>query len=200
MGNFDRGQQMRQRIALEAARIMLEEGIKDFFAAKNKAANRLGNPDTRHMPRNSEVEQALMDYQRLFRSDTQPRELRRLRKAALKAMEFLKDFQPRLVGPVLNGTADAYASVNLHVFAETSEELALYLLSKHIPFETAERQLRGPGEKRGLQPVYRFLAGDVTLDLTVFPPTGLRQAPLSPVDGRPMVRATIESVRRLLQD
>ncbi len=191
---------MRQRIAHEAARIMLEEGIQDFYAAKQKAASRLGSPDTRHMPRNTEVEQAIIDYQRLFRSHSQPDVLHRLRETAVQAMEFLADFQPRLVGPVLSGIADAHASVNLHLFAETPEEVDLFLMHEHIPYETDARQLRRSGDLRDSHPVYRFLAGDVTVELTVFPPEGLRQAPLSPVDGKPMERAALEPVRRLLEE
>jgi len=49
-------------------------------------------------------------------------------------------------------------------------------------------------------PFDRFLAGDVTVELTVFPQSGLREAPLSPVDGRPMERAIVATVRKLLDE
>lgn len=192
--------QIRQRIAMEAARIMVEEGVKRFQAAKLKAASRLGNPDTRYMPRNTEVEQAIVDYQRLFRADSQPAELRRLRESAVQAMEFLAEFKPRLVGPVLSGIADVNASVNIHLFADTAEEVMFFLMRQRIPFESDERQLRYPGDTKGTWPVYRFLAGDVTVELTVFPQSGLREAPLSPVDGRPMDRAIVATVRKLLDE
>ncbi len=192
--------QIRQRIAMEAARIMVEEGVKRFQAAKLKAASRLGNPDTRYMPRNTEVEQAIVDYQRLFRADRQPAELRRLRESAVQAMEFLAEFKPRLVGPVLSGIADVNASVNIHLFADTAEEVMFFLMRQRIPFESDERQLRYPGDTKGTWPVYRFLAGDVTVELTVFPQSGLREAPLSPVDGRPMDRAIVATVRKLLDE
>lgn len=194
-----KGSRMRQRIALEAARIMLEEGVSGFQAAKQKAAARMGSRDTRHMPGNVEIEQAMADYQRLFRADSQPGELRRLRQVAVQAMTSLGAFSPRLVGPVLRGVADANATVNLHLFAETPEEVMFELMRESIPFEADERVLRLPGNGRGTFPMYRFLAGEVPVELTVFPITGLRQAPLSPVDGRPMERATIEAVRRILE-
>ncbi|VAW83329.1 hypothetical protein MNBD_GAMMA14-2230, partial [hydrothermal vent metagenome] len=36
--------QMRVRIAQEAARLMAEQGITDFYVAKRKAARHLGAP------------------------------------------------------------------------------------------------------------------------------------------------------------
>lgn len=183
---------------MEAARIMLESGIKDFYTAKRKAAARLGNSESRHMPRNTEVEQAMIDYQRLFRADSQPHTLRRLRETALDAMKHLERFRPRLVGPVLAGTADTHTCINLHVFAETPEEVAIFLMQEDIPYQSDQRQLRGPGEQRNHYPVFRFVAGDTPVELSVFPLVGLRQAPLSPVHGKPMERASVEEVRQLL--
>ncbi len=68
--------QMRQRIALEAGRIMAETGNQDFHLAKRKAAARLGAADTRNLPSNTEVQEALREYQRLFLADSQPHHLR----------------------------------------------------------------------------------------------------------------------------
>ena len=64
-----RDQQMRVRIAQEAARLMTEEGIHDFYAAKRKAAQHLGAPDTRNMPRNLEVEAAPLNARIAFGRD-----------------------------------------------------------------------------------------------------------------------------------
>ena len=55
-GNHDR--QMRQRLAQEAAQILLQRGNRDFHAAKQKAAEHLSVPDTRNLPNNAEIEQA----------------------------------------------------------------------------------------------------------------------------------------------
>ena len=57
----------RHLLAQEAARIMAEEGVRDFRFAKRKAAERLGfDPRSLHLPTNLEVEQALAEHQRLF--------------------------------------------------------------------------------------------------------------------------------------
>lgn len=194
-----RGKQMRQRLAIEAARIMVEEGVKDFLAAKRKAAEHLGATSTQHMPRNSEIEDALREYQRLFKSDTQPARLRELRQAAADAMEFFHDFQARLVGSVLRGTAGEHSDVNLHLFADTPEEVGLFLLQKGLPYELGERRFRMHGDFVRY-PTYRFLAGDVVVEVVVFPPEGIRQAPAGEIDGHPMQRASLAAVKELLAD
>ncbi|MGW8310210.1 MAG: hypothetical protein ACWGNB_04020 [Thiogranum sp.] len=195
-----RDQQMRTRIAQEAARLMSEEGIQDFYAAKRKAAQHLGAPDTRNMPRNQEVEAALQEYQRLFRGEQQSGHLRVLREAAVQAMRFLAGFRPRLVGSVLSGTAGRHADINLHLFADTPEEVSLFLMDNSIPFHPAQKRLRISREAWQEFPAYEFMAGEQAVELVVFPSEGRREAPRSPVDGRPMRRARVEEVEALLAD
>jgi predicted nucleotidyltransferase len=191
---------MRVRIAQEAARLMTEEGIHDFYVAKRKAAQHLGAPDTRNMPRNLEVEAALQEYQRLFRGEEQAAHLRALRESAVQAMRFLVRFNPRLVGSVLSGTAGRHADINLHLFADTPEEVNLFLIESKIPFHTSHKRLRLNRDQWQDYPSFEFLAGDHRVDLTVFPREGRREAPRSPVDGRPMSRAGLEQVEAMLSD
>ncbi|RLK47038.1 hypothetical protein DFR31_2352 [Alkalispirillum mobile] len=191
-------QRMRERLIQEAARIMAEEGVRDHFQAKRKAAERLGAPDTRNLPSNREVQSALVEYQRLFLGEEQGAWLRSLREAAVQAMGFFEPFRPRLVGPVLSGTADQGCDVHLHVFAETPEEITLFLMERGVPHETSERRLRFGRDQWEALPVIRFVAGEHVVDLTVFSPKGLREAPRSQVDGRPMARAAVAEVEALL--
>lgn len=197
--NHTRDRQMRLRIAMEAARIIAEGGC-DYQTAKRKAAAGLGAADTRNLPSNMEIEQALIEHQRLFHGDTQPVRLRILREEAVRAMEFFQDFDPKLVGPVLNGTAGDHSDVQLHLFAGTQEEVALYLMEKGVPYEQGERRLRFGRDRYETLPVYRFVAGDIDLELVVFPLDRLRQAPCSPVDGKPMRRGNLGHVQALLAE
>ena len=191
---------MRQTIAIEAARIMSEEHVTDFYKAKQKAAARLGAANTRNLPRNDEVERALMDYQRLFRADSQPARLKRLRETALRAMDFLARFQPRLVGPVLRGTADEHSEITLHLYADTPEELALFLLEEGITYQHLDKRLNLVSGDTLSYPAYRFLAEEVPLLVVVLPPLAARQAFKNDVDGRPLQRANADELRVLLEN
>lgn len=194
-----KSRQMRDLIAQEAARLIVEEGLRDYYAAKRKAALRVGAPGTRNMPRNTEVEAALQSYQKLFYGDRQTARLRELRSEALEAMRFFKQFEPRLVGSVLTGTAGPFSDINLHLFTDVPEDVTLYLLENHVPFETEQRRLRISRSRATDYPLLRFMAGDYAIEAIVFPLDGMRQAPFSPTDGRPMRRAAIDNVTRLLE-
>lgn len=195
----NRDRQMRQRIAQEAARLMVSEGIRDYLVAKRKAAVRLGAPDTQNLPRNIEVEAELAAYQQLFQEEVQPRRLRELREAALGAMRFFERFEPRLTGSVLSGTAGDFSDVNLHLFADQPEEVTLFLMESQVPYEEGLRRLRLNKDEFASFPFVRFLAGDVQIEALILPLNGLRQAPRSPLDGKPMARANLRRVEELLE-
>ncbi len=195
-----RGDTTRSQIAREAARLMLEGGLRDFQLAKRKAASRLGVFDRGEMPTNLEIEEAMSDYQRLFRADSQPQKLAALRRSAVNAMDFLSDFEPRLVGSVLGGTADEHSVVELHLYSDAPEEIGLFLDAKGIPHELGEKRLRiGPDETR-FYPAFGFFAGDSPIELVVLPWRMHRRPPISPVTGKAMQRASIDKVRKLLDD
>jgi hypothetical protein len=193
-----RTRERRRRLAVEAARLMSESGIRDFHQAKLKAAQRLGEHDESALPRNSEIEDALREHQRLFHSESQPQLLRARREAALRAMTFLHRFEPRLVGAVLEGTADEHSAVCLHLHHDIAEEIAGFLEENGIPCEERSRQIRLDRERRIEVPVFVFSAEELPFDLAVLPHDVLRQAPLDRIGERPMRRATFSVVQNLL--
>ena len=115
-----RTRERRHRLAHEAARLMAEGGFRDYHQAKLKAAERLGIHDDASLPRNREIEDALREYQRLFIGGAQWQAVQVRRDASLRALEFFAPFSPRLVGPVLEGTADTNSPVTCTCTAMTS--------------------------------------------------------------------------------
>ena len=195
-----RGDALRRTLAVEAARLMAEHGIDDFGFAKRKAAERFGTFEGAVLPTNAEVEAALQEYQRLFEADTHGETLYVLRQTAVTAMELLAEFTPRLVGPVLTGTATRNTEVQLHLFAERAEAVTIRLLDTAIPHELVERRVKIRADEWVLTPAVRLTVDDIPVDALVFGRDGQRQAPLSPTDGRPLRRASIDEVRALLDE
>lgn len=193
-----RTRERRHRLAHEAARLMAEGGIRDYHQAKLKAAARLGIHDDASLPRNREIEEALREYQRLFQGDTQAADLRERREAALRALEFFAPFTPRLVGPVLDGTADANTPVALHLYTDDAKQVPRFLDDRGIPAESRSRRLRLDRHRDGQFDVWIFSADGLTFDLTVLPGDALRQAPLSSVDEKPMKRASLAQLQDML--
>lgn len=176
---------------------MIEGGIHDYHLAKRKALARLRLSDSVKLPGNDEIEQAIQTYQRLFLSHRQPYQLHELRRAALEAMKFLRSYKPRLVGPVLTGTADANSEIWLHVFARTVEEVSIFLMDHGIAYQLAERRLKMSDADVVRMPAFRFIVDGNQVELIVFSESDRRHPPLSPVDGRPMRRANLAEVATL---
>ena len=195
-----RSHQLRRRVALEAARLISEHGMRDYRQAKLKAAQRLGLNDEQQLPRNREIEDALREHQRLFHSGSQPLALRARREAAAEAMRFLESYEPRLVGPVLEGTADEHSAVCLHVFCDAPEEIAMFLQERGIPFEQRTRTLRTDRQHSAEFPVLLFAAEGFAMDLTVFARDALRQSPLDRIDEKPMRRASLAALETMLAE
>jgi len=190
--------ELRRRIALEAARLISESGIRDFAMAKRKAAERLGAFDEGSLPKNIEIEEALREHQRLFQADEHPQLVRALREAAREAMQFFARFDPRLVGAVLEGTADRYSAVCLHLFADTPEEVLLALDEQGIDYTESARRLRMSRDTQVEFPVLQVARDGTAFDLTIFPRDAIRQAPLDRVDEKPMRRASLAALDELL--
>ena len=185
-------------LAQEAARIIVEQGIQDYRLAKTKAAERLGMSERGSLPGNSEIEHAVSEHLKLFGRESHLDLLRVLREAALSAMELLAPFTPRLVGPVLHGTAAANSAVNLHVFSDSAELVAESLQNRSVQFRVYERRIKSRRDHVETFSGFRFTHDNSSIEATVFPVDGMRQAPISPVNGKPMQRADKNTVLVLL--
>ena len=122
------------RIAQEAARVMIEEGVEDYGRAKLKAAERLGLRDVRQLPRNDAVDLARQEYHRLYADAAFENRLRALRTIALEIMNRLEAFSPCLVGEVVVGDTGPHSPVTIHVYPDAAEQVMTTLLDAGIPF------------------------------------------------------------------
>lgn len=192
----------RRRLAEEAARLLLEEGTQDFRHAKRKAAQHLGLDLHGEGPTHLEIEQAVLERNRLFATADSRQEYRDRLRAAVTLLRVLSAWQPRLVGPLRLGILEAQPHIRLHAFADTVEEVLIDLMNRKLRVQTFERQY--PPQRAGAAPLrvpgLRFTGPeDLQVEMTVFPWNGIRQAPPSPVDGRPMPRLDLPSVEKLLR-
>ena len=188
----------RRSVAQEAARIIVNHGIRDYGAAKIKAAERLGLSTRGSLPGNTEIERAIEEHHQLFGGESHADLLRSMRESALSAMEILSPFTPRLVGPVLSGTADENSAVNLHVFTDSAEAVAMQLGDLDIQYRPYERRLKIRRGETETFAGFEFRHASADVQATVFPVDGIRQAPLSPIDGKPMERADAARVKNLV--
>lgn len=160
-----RDQSLRRHIAYAAARLIAEEGLTDYLAAKMKAAHSLGCGPKEVLPDNHEIEAALREHLAIFQRDSQPQELRELREIALEVMRRLLRFSPLLVGPIFTGTANRFSIIELEVVVEDEKALDLFLLKENVAYEVVAR---GSGNLRKQRRVYEFSFGNVPIMACAF--------------------------------
>lgn len=190
---------LREQLAQEAARIMIEQGVEDFGLAKRKAAERLGATAAGMLPSNAQVEASVIERQRIFAPAAHDSRLAELRTLAAEVMAELEAFRPRLVGPVLAGTATPSAAVELHVFADAPETIAAALeRGAQRSLRNSVRRYRFAKDESVDIPGFAFTRDGVDVEVYVFSERRAHHAPLSPVDQRPMRRASRGAVLELL--
>ncbi|RKP48556.1 UDP-N-acetylmuramate--alanine ligase [Pararobbsia silviterrae] len=193
---------VRDEVAAVAARLIAEDG-HDYATAKRKAARQILG-DTRiageWLPDNEQIEEAIREYQALFQSDSQPRTLQALRGVALEWMHRLAEFQPYLVGAVLNGTANQHSDVHLQVFCDNAKDVAIFLLNAGIQYEVSEtRHFNGRGQVETLSFAWHdpVVPERIWIHLALYDTDDLRGAVRADGRGRPM-RANEAALHALL--
>ena len=106
---------LRKRVAREAAILLYTSQEKEYKQAKKLAAKTLR---VRVLPSNLEVAEELDKIAEEKEGSSRRELLLRMRKEALKIMEALKDFDPRLVGSVWRGTAHKNSDIDILAFSQ----------------------------------------------------------------------------------
>jgi hypothetical protein len=180
----------RSRVASLAGKLMAEDGIGDYSAAKRKAASILRLPADARLPENAEVESELRAYQRLFQEGEQGARLADLRQKAIDFMEIVQRFNPYLSGAVLDGTAGWGAEIDIQLFTDSAKDVEIFLLNEHIEYRHSV-----PRSERA-EAVLTVDCAGTALNLVVYSRQDERVV-FRTGDGRVRPRARIDAVRRL---
>jgi hypothetical protein len=180
-------------IAGLAARLMAEDGIGDYSAAKRKAAAILGLPANARLPENAEVESELRAYQRLFQEGEQNERLADLRQKAIAFMEIVQRFNPYLSGAVLDGTAGRGAEIDIQLFTDSAKDVEIFLINARIEYR------HSPPRSERAEAVLTVNGGSTAINLIVYSRRDERVV-FRTRDGRVRPRARIDAVRRLRTD
>lgn len=200
MSKRDRANTQRERLAYEAARIMVEQGLHDFESARRKAAERTGILDRRQWPSNERLKEAVLAQRQLFWGSEHDDASRSLKREAVQAMRMLSEFEPRLIGSTLHDLGDRQNGVELFLFADRPEDVLFKLAERGIPWREGERTLRYADGQRLAHPAFGFLAGEVPFELIVLPVYARRRPPLDPITERPNLGANLTEVERMLEE
>lgn len=198
-----RADQIRLLIAREAARLMYEEGVREYRDAKRTAARRFGPEKAlslgSHLPSNAEIHAELQRLIGIHGDDQLPQRLLSLRLAALRQMELLAPFHPYLVGSVLSGAVTERSDIDLHLFAESCEEVEALLNGENIPFDKEVVTVRHGGEFIDYPHLYLEDDG-IVVECSIYPSEERHRIPKSSITGRAMERADRKKLKRLIAE
>ena len=200
MNNGKSGSAFAHRIAVEAARIAAEFGSTDLVSARRKAVKNLGARNSKLWPDISDVEDALRKRQRLFHAPRQNAAQLQLLQTAIDAMAEFDAFQPRLFGPVLEGTADLHSEISLLLYADTPEDVIFYLTDKGIPWRAGEAHMNFSRRRQETRPSLRFRAADTDIRLIILTPTDQRETLYSHDLDKPLRVGSIHQVEARLKN
>lgn len=201
-GNNKSNSQIRQTLAKEAARLMYQEGVSQYFDAKKMAAKRMfGHAGKKGMqyrpkdlPSNGEISIEMAKLVELLEDDTEQR-LAAMRATALVIMKDLSQFHPRLIGSVSTGRIRKDSDIDLHIFTDSVEELEKHLYYLQWQFDKKQIVIR-QGNKF-VEYTHIYVEADFPVELSVYPLLELRVTGRSSTDSKPINRLKIADVERL---
>ncbi len=186
----------RRFIGYEAARIMADEGVRDYRIAKHKACLRLGTATNQFIPTNLEVEDALAEQLSIFAKDVVG-ERQRYLATALDIMNLFADYSPKLTGAAVSGIITSSRPVEVYIFPSTYEEICAQLDDAGLSYRQIEKRKRFAGKRLANIPGFELHSTEVDVELFCFLPD-LPYPPLSSVSGKPIKSVSRKKVRRLL--
>ncbi len=189
-----------EEIAACAARWVVEEGL-GYGPAKQRALKELGLPPRTALPDNAMLEQEVRAYLALFCAETQPAELRALRRMALVWMSRLAAFRPHLTGAVWQGTATKMSDIHLQLFCDDSKSAELALINLGLEYDVgATLGFRGEAvDVLSLAQVCDDLDLPVGIHLLIYDHDDLRGA-LKPDSSGWVQRGDLKAVQRLMAE
>src|SRR6185369_1147160 len=132
---------------------------------------------------NAEIHGELQRLIGIYEEEVLPERLLRLRVGALRLMELLAPFHPYLVGSVLSGVVTEKSDIDLHLFADSCEEVEEFLRGEGIPFDQETVTIRHGGEFFDYPHIYLEDEGTV-VECSVYPLEDIHRVSKSSITGK----------------
>ncbi|MCA9191534.1 MAG: HD domain-containing protein [Planctomycetales bacterium] len=189
---------LRRQICYEAARAMYFRHESEYYRAKHKAARRIckGWIKPADLPSNSEIRDEIQALARLFEGSSRTDNLLQMRLVALRVMQLLERFSPKLIGSTLTGHIRHGSDIDIHVFSDSVEAITLALDQQMLFYDVERKRVR----KENVEQVFTHihLKDLFPIELTCYGTKLSSHCFKSSITGKPIERATIAQLRHLL--
>jgi hypothetical protein len=140
-------------VANLAAQMIMEEGIKDYFFAKKKAAKSLGLNENVSLPTNLQIDKAIEEFHKIFNQDTNIEFLEHFKDQALNVMDLFKSFKPHLMNELTKGIIPKFPEIKINLFADNIKDIEYVLLNSEISYEFSETKMYKKSGKNSIKSV-----------------------------------------------
>lgn len=177
---------------------MYQRQESEYFRAKMKAAKRIcrGGVKPNDLPSNSEIRDQVQMLANLYEGDKRRDNLRDMRIEALRVMQLLTRFRPRLIGSVLTGHIRSGSDIDIHLFSDSVEAIVHELEREGMVFDVERKRVRKNGEERTF--VHIHVQDKFPLELTVYASDKAHYVWKSSITGKAMERASIAELEQFL--
>ena len=186
----------RQQICDLAARIIHEEGIRDFQKAKLRACDALHFKSNSYLPTNEEIQHALENRISLFESievKQTPFKLTQLQIAG-DMLAILNDYQARLTGHLLLGFRLKHSPIEIHCFCNTAELVCDELNWRGISAHLVEKRYRYQNTDYVNVPLVICQFDNQDIEISIFKEKELHRSPICPNNGKPFQRVSLRQL------
>lgn len=172
----------------------------EYFRAKLKAARQIckGWVKPADLPSNAEIRDEIQSLARIYEGERRVDDLRAMRLEALRMMERLERFRPRLIGSVLTGHVRKGSDIDIHVFADAISPLTRIFDELGVVYDVERKRVRKDGEERVFTHIH--VEDRYPFELTVYATDQKHTVFKSSITGKPIERATIPQLRQFLAE
>ncbi len=191
---------LRRQIAWEAARLLYQRHESEYYRAKMKAARQIqkGWVKPADLPSNIEIRDQLQQMSRLFEGPQRDETLQDMRLEALRFMRLLHRYRPRLIGSVLTGHVRHGSDIDIHVFTDSIQAVALTLEDEGLVFDLEHKPVRKDGVVRTFHHVH--VRDRYPVEITIYPADKAHYVFKSSITGKAIERASLREFELFLDN
>lgn len=175
----------------------MADGVEtEYYDAKQRAVLALGLSSQTRLPSNRQIKDLIgrMTKEELG-PDEMKRRVREMREIAVQIMIAIEQFDPFLIGSTLSGKIRTTSDIDLHAYCDDFVELKEQLIS--FGWTDAEEEL--VENLKGSFVHLKWHEQGYPVEITVYPWSWRDLTLYSSVTGRPMKRADLSALRKLIQ-
>jgi len=190
-------------IAVEAAKIIIEEGVDESYSAIKKAIKRLNINNYTNLPSDADILEQIKIYQSLHLvtdlvSKNSSDNIKKLYSIIYNIMQLFKSFEPKLIYSLLLECGIPQGPIKLLVTVDTTEEIAFFLMHNNIAYHTEQWRLFINKQQSTDLPAYSFVVDHYSIKLMLLTEKHRKTAPMDPTSGKPIKKLSIAQVSNLL--